>query len=834
MKLKKSLFIFFISFSFYFLLSTIFPYKSVVGALGEFLGGLNFLIFGFLSIFIPIFLGYLAYLWFKDKFDSFYSIKLIGGVFLFLDLLFFQSFFFNKGLIGNLFVNSLDDYIGVVGTFLFLIVFLIWSLFILFEEFSFDVKIPFLYKEPPLLFDIEDNKDLLEEKEIKSESILSKIIEDERKKENDVFSSSEKEDKLDNKEKASYKEVKESETEKNNLADEITDLFTKKDKDENREKESFDVKEDKKDDSTKDNLADGIIELFTKKDKDENREKESFDVKEDKKDDSTKDNLADELTELFIKKEPGKNEKEDTLNKDDKNENIEDILLNEDALFEIKDKEKSSNKEEISIKSKEVKELEETKELLSQIEVGDVKKPSNWKLPSLDFLSKPEEIKKEINEAEIDDKIHRLIDKLKNFKIEGDVVRYYVGPIVTTFEFKPLSNIKLSKISALQDDIAMALRAESIRILAPIPGKDVVGIEIPNTKRETIYLREILESNLFQHSKSPLTVALGKDIVGKPIITDLAKLPHLLIGGTTGSGKSVAVNSMIVSLLYRNSPEDLKLLMVDPKILEFSVYNDIPHLLTPVITDPKKAILALKQLADEMDRRYHLMSKLKVKNIATLNEKYPEEKLPYIVVVIDELAELMMTGGKDAELFISRIAQKARAAGIHLIIATQRPSVDVVTGLIKANLPSRIALRVGQKIDSKVIIDQFGAESLLGMGDMLFTPPGQASLMRLHAPYVSEEEIEEIVEFLKSQGEPDYDNGIVNLEEESSLEELEDVDELFEEAKEIILRDRKTSTSYLQRRLSIGYNRAANIIEQLERAGFLTPPNAKGQREINV
>ena len=385
----------------------------------------------------------------------------------------------------------------------------------------------------------------------------------------------------------------------------------------------------------------------------------------------------------------------------------------------------------------------------------------------------------------------------------------------------------------------MALRAQTIRIQAPIPGKDVVGIEIPNHTVETIYLRDLIESDLFQQSKSPLTIILGKDIVGKPFITDLKKLPHLLIAGTTGSGKSVGINSMILSLLYKNSPDQLRLLMIDPKMLEFSIYNDIPHLLTPVITKAKQAVVALNNMVSEMEKRYVMMSDTRTKNIENYNEKMQKEKgkeLPYIVVIIDELADLMMTSGKDVEHSIARLAQMARAAGIHLIVATQRPSVDVVTGLIKANLPSRISYRVGQKIDSKIILDQQGAESLLGRGDMLFTPPGATGLVRLHAPWSTEEEIEKIVDFIKSQREPDYDKSFLVEESESSRgssdDVYEDLDPLYEEAKSIVLSERKTSISYLQRRLQIGYNRSARVIEQLEINGVLSEPNSKGIREI--
>ena len=498
--------------------------------------------------------------------------------------------------------------------------------------------------------------------------------------------------------------------------------------------------------------------------------------------------------------------------------------------------EKESQSENSSII---VNELEENSKILAQIEKGKLEKPKNFKLPSLKFLQTPPKSVQKVNEAEIDRKIGELLEKLRLFKIDGDVVRTYTGPLVTTFEFKPAPNVKVSKILNLQDDLAMALSAETIRIQAPIPGRDVVGIEIPNDEFQTIYLRDILESKLFQNSKSPLTVALGKDIVGKPFVTDLKSLPHLLIAGTTGSGKSVGINAMILSLLYRNSPENLKLILIDPKMLEFSIYNDIPHLLTPVIIEPKKAILALANLVKEMERRYQLMAKNKVKNIDNYNQKAKKEgleKMPYIVVIIDELADLMMTAGKEVEYSIARLAQMARASGIHIIVATQRPSVDVVTGLIKANLPARLSYRVGQKIDSKVILDSMGAEALLGRGDALFTPPGVNGLVRIHAPWNTEEEIEEVVEFLKAQQAPEYDESYFIAEGESG-EDAEvvgslDLDPLYEKAKEVVLTDKKTSISYLQRKLQIGYNRSANIIEQLEKTGVLSPPNAKGQREI--
>ncbi|EOH0304743.1 DNA translocase FtsK, partial [Campylobacter coli] len=516
---------------------------------------------------------------------------------------------------------------------------------------------------------------------------------------------------------------------------------------------------------------------------------------------------------------------------------------------EITEQDNSFSKEQISQEpSQEItrqkailaKEIELNKALLREIEQGEMEKPKDFELPPLEFLTNPSHNKQEINESEIDKKIYNLLEKLRRFKIGGDVISTYIGPVVTTFEFRPSADVKVSRILNLQDDLTMALMAKSIRIQAPIPGKDVVGIEVPNDEIQTIYLREILESEVFKNAKSPLTIALGKDIVGNAFVTDLKKLPHLLIAGTTGSGKSVGINSMLLSLLYRNSPKTLRLMMIDPKMLEFSIYNDIPHLLTPVITDPKKAVNALSNMVAEMERRYRLMAEAKTKNIENYNEKMKElgeEELPFIVVIIDELADLMMTAGKDVEFYIGRLAQMARASGIHLIVATQRPSVDVVTGLIKANLPSRISYKVGQKIDSKVILDAMGAESLLGRGDCLFTPPGTSSIVRLHAPFASEFEIEKIVDFLKDQQSVEYDESFLKDQQSMGVTSSESMnngeyDELYEDAKRVILSDGKTSISYLQRKLNIGYNRAANIIDQLTESGVLSEPNSKGQREI--
>ncbi len=483
-----------------------------------------------------------------------------------------------------------------------------------------------------------------------------------------------------------------------------------------------------------------------------------------------------------------------------------------------------------------IKELSENKEILDGLDYGEVQKPKDYELPATQLLNALCLKDTSLDENEIDQKIQDLLSKLRTFKIDGDIIRTYSGPIVTTFEFRPAPNVKVSRILGLSDDLAMTLCAESIRIQAPIKGKDVVGIEIPNSQSQTIYLREILESELFQKSSSPLTLALGKDIVGNPFITDLKKLPHLLIAGTTGSGKSVGVNAMILSLLYKNPPDQLKLVMIDPKMVEFSIYADIPHLLTPIITDPKKAIGALQSVAKEMERRYSLMSEYKVKTINSYNEQAPNngvEAFPYLIVVIDELADLMMTGGKEAEFPIARIAQMGRASGLHLIVATQRPSVDVVTGLIKTNLPSRVSFRVGTKIDSKVILDTDGAQSLLGRGDMLFTPPGSNGLVRLHAPFATEDEIKKIVDFIKAQKAVEYDKNFLLEESRMPLDTPNyQGDDILERAKAVILEKKITSTSFLQRQLKIGYNQAATITDELEAQGFLSPRNAKGNREI--
>ncbi len=535
-----------------------------------------------------------------------------------------------------------------------------------------------------------------------------------------------------------------------------------------------------------------------------------------------------------------KTENHNTPNHPKKEENAQEEMIKENLKEEEKETQDAPNFSPVTPTSAKkpvmVKELSENKEILDGLDYGEVQKPKDYELPTTQLLNAVCLKDTSLDENEIDQKIQDLLSKLRTFKIDGDIIRTYSGPIVTTFEFRPAPNVKVSRILGLSDDLAMTLCAESIRIQAPIKGKDVVGIEIPNSQSQIIYLREILESELFQKSSSPLTLALGKDIVGNPFITDLKKLPHLLIAGTTGSGKSVGVNAMILSLLYKNPPDQLKLVMIDPKMVEFSIYADIPHLLTPIITDPKKAIGALQSVAKEMERRYSLMSEYKVKTIDSYNEQAPSngvEAFPYLIVVIDELADLMMTGGKEAEIPIARIAQMGRASGLHLIVATQRPSVDVVTGLIKTNLPSRVSFRVGTKIDSKVILDTDGAQSLLGRGDMLFTPPGTNGLVRLHAPFATEDEIKKIVDFIKAQKEVEYDKDFLLEESRMPLDTPNyQGDDILERAKAVILEKKITSTSFLQRQLKIGYNQAATITDELEAQGFLSPRNAKGNREI--
>ena len=466
-----------------------------------------------------------------------------------------------------------------------------------------------------------------------------------------------------------------------------------------------------------------------------------------------------------------------------------------------------------------------------------------------------------------------LEKKLLDFGVEGDVVEVKPGPVVTMYEFSPAPGVKVNKIANLQDDLAMALQAVSIRIVAPIPGRGVVGIEIPNNDREIVYLKDIIESEAFQKNGGKLPMALGKDIFGQVIVSDLSKMPHLLVAGSTGSGKSVSINTMILSLLYRATPDDVRLIMIDPKMLELSIYEGIPHLLLPVVTNPKKASLALAWAVREMERRYQLMAAKGVRNVDGYNRKLekeakeaelhppkaeenieefldakldeplpiePEEELehghlPYIVLIVDELADLMMVAGREVEESIARLAQMARAAGIHLILATQRPSVDVITGLIKANFPTRISFKVFSRVDSRTILDSMGAETLLGMGDMLFLPPGVGYLQRVHGAFVSELEVQRVVDYLAKQGKPSYDKSILKAPPTTASggEDEEEYDELWDEAVKLVTDSRQASISMVQRRLRVGYNRAARMIERMEQEGIVGPSDGSGKpREV--
>lgn len=463
-----------------------------------------------------------------------------------------------------------------------------------------------------------------------------------------------------------------------------------------------------------------------------------------------------------------------------------------------------------------------------------VKAIGPYRLPDPDLLDEVEKKDFKIDKEAIALNAKRVESKLKDYGIEGEVKEVIPGPVITLYEFEPSPGTKISKIVNLADDLAMALSAPSIRIVAPIPGKSVVGIEIPNAQRQTVYLREIIESDVFIRSQSYLTLALGKTIYGEPYVADLSKMPHLLVAGSTGSGKSVSLNSMILSILFKSTPIHVRFLMIDLKMLELSFYEGIPHLLLPVVTNPKNAKQALRWLIDEMERRYTIMAEKGVRNIDKFNQRLANEErepLPYIVVVIDELADLMMVSTKEVEEYIARLAQMARASGIHLIIATQRPSVDVLTGIIKANFPARISFQVSAKVDSRTILDTSGAESLLGQGDMLFMSPGLGRLMRIHGPYVSEGEIRRVVDFLKEQGKPSYNVEI--LEEKPDEESKVDFeDEKYEEAKRFVLERGEASISMIQRRFRIGYNRAARIIERMEEEGIIGPSDGVKPRQV--
>ncbi|GAA7957971.1 DNA translocase FtsK [Helicobacter pylori] len=829
--------------------------SGLVGRFGVWFAALNKKYFGYLSLINLPYLAWVLFLLYKAKnpFTEIVLEKTLGHLLGILSLLFLQSSLLNQGEIGNSARLFLRPFIGDFGLYALITLMLVISYLILFKLPPKSVFYPYINKTQSLL------------KEIYKQCLQAFSPNFSPKKEGfeNAPSDIQKKETNNDKEKENLKE---------NLIDENHNTPNE---------ESF-LAIPTPYNTTLNDLEpqEGLVQIsphppthYTiypkrnrfddltnptnpplKETKQENKEREPTPTKETLTPTTPKPATLKPIMSAPVMPAPApntenhdktQNQKTPNHPKKEENpqENAQEEMIEETIKENLKEEEKETQNAPsfspitpTSAKTVMVKELSENKEILDGLDYGEVQKPKDYELPTTQLLNAVCLKDTSLDENEIDQKIQDLLSKLRTFKIDGDIIRTYSGPIVTTFEFRPAPNVKVSRILGLSDDLAMTLCAESIRIQAPIKGKDVVGIEIPNSQSQIIYLREILESELFQKSSSPLTLALGKDIVGNPFITDLKKLPHLLIAGTTGSGKSVGVNAMILSLLYKNPPDQLKLVMIDPKMVEFSIYADIPHLLTPIITDPKKAIGALQSVAKEMERRYSLMSEYKVKTIDSYNEQALNngvEAFPYLIVVIDELADLMMTGGKEAEFPIARIAQMGRASGLHLIVATQRPSVDVVTGLIKTNLPSRVSFRVGTKIDSKVILDTDGAQSLLGRGDMLFTPPGTNGLVRLHAPFATEDEIKKIVDFIKAQKEVEYDKDFLLEESRMPLDTPNyQGDDILERAKAVILEKKITSTSFLQRQLKIGYNQAATITDELEAQGFLSPRNAKGNREI--
>ncbi len=825
--------------------------SGLVGRFGVWFAALNKKYFGYLSFINLPYLAWVLFLLYKTKnpFTEIVLEKTLGHLLGILSLLFLQSSLLNQGEIGNSVRLFLRPFIGDFGLYALITLMVIISYLILFKLPPKSVFYPYMNKTQNLLKEI--YKQCLQafspNFSLKKEG-FENTPSDSQKKEtnNDKEKENLKENPIDENHKTPNEEsflaiptpynttLNDLEPQeglvqisphppthytiypKRNRFDDFsnpTNPLLKEPKQETKEREPTLTKETLTPATPKPATLKPIMPISAPNTENDNKTQNQKTPNPPKKEESPQENAQEEMIEETIK-ENLKEEEKETQNAPNFS-----IITPTSAKKPVM-----------------VKELSENKEILDGLDYGEVEKPKDYELPTTQLLNAVCLKDTSLDENEIDQKIQDLLSKLRTFKIDGDIIRTYSGPIVTTFEFRPAPNVKVSRILGLSDDLAMTLCAESIRIQAPIKGKDVVGIEIPNSQSQIIYLREILESELFQKSSSPLTLALGKDIVGNPFITDLKKLPHLLIAGTTGSGKSVGVNAMILSLLYKNPPDQLKLVMIDPKMVEFSIYADIPHLLTPIITDPKKAIGALQSVAKEMERRYSLMSEYKVKTIDSYNEQAENngvEAFPYLIVVIDELADLMMTGGKEAEFPIARIAQMGRASGLHLIVATQRPSVDVVTGLIKTNLPSRVSFRVGTKIDSKVILDTDGAQSLLGRGDMLFTPPGTNGLVRLHAPFATEDEIKKIVDFIKAQKEVEYDKDFLLEESRMPLDTPNyQGDDILERAKAVILEKKITSTSFLQRQLKIGYNQAATITDELEAQGFLSPRNAKGNREI--
>ncbi|GAA9870804.1 DNA translocase FtsK [Helicobacter pylori] len=829
--------------------------SGLVGRFGVWFAALNKKYFGYLSFINLPYLAWVLFLLYKTKnpFTEIVLEKTLGHLLGILSLLFLQSSLLNQGEIGNSACLFLRPFIGDFGLYALIMLMVVISYLILFKLPPKSVFYPYMNKTQSLL------------KEIYKQCLQAFSPNFSPKKEGfeNTLSDLQKKETNNPKEKENLKENPIDENHKTPNEESFLAIPTPYNTTLNDLEPQEGLVQISPNPPThytiypKRNRFDDLTNPTLKEPKQETKEREPTPTKETLTPTTPKPATLKPImpTPIMPASAPNlendnKTENQKTPNHPKKEESPQENPQKENQKESIEEKENLKEEEKetqnapsfspltptSAKKPVMVKELSENKEILDGLDYGEVQKPKDYELPTTQLLNAVCLKETSLDENEIDQKIQDLLSKLRTFKIDGDIIRTYSGPIVTTFEFRPAPNVKVSRILGLSDDLAMTLCAESIRIQAPIKGKDVVGIEIPNSQSQIIYLREILESELFQKSSSPLTLALGKDIVGNPFITDLKKLPHLLIAGTTGSGKSVGVNAMILSLLYKNPPDQLKLVMIDPKMVEFSIYADIPHLLTPIITDPKKAIEALQSVAKEMERRYSLMSEYKVKTIDSYNEQAQSngvEAFPYLIVVIDELADLMMTGGKEAEFPIARIAQMGRASGLHLIVATQRPSVDVVTGLIKTNLPSRVSFRVGTKIDSKVILDTDGAQSLLGRGDMLFTPPGTNGLVRLHAPFATEDEIKKIVDFIKAQKEVEYDKDFL-LEESCMPLDTPNYqgDDILERAKAVILEKKITSTSFLQRQLKIGYNQAATITDELEAQGFLSPRNAKGNREI--
>ncbi|GAA7481304.1 DNA translocase FtsK [Helicobacter pylori] len=824
--------------------------SGLVGRFGVWFAALNKKYFGYLSFINLPYLAWVLFLLYKTKnpFTEIVLEKTLGHLLGILSLLFLQSSLLNQGEIGNSVRLFLRPFIGGFGLYGLIMLMVVISYLILFKLPPKSVFYPYINKTQSLL------------KEIYKQCLQAFSPNFSMKKEGfeNTTSDIQKKETNNDKEKENLKENPIDENHKTPNEESFLAIPTPYNTTLNNLEPQEGLVQISPHPPThytiypKRNRFDDLTSPTNpplKEPKQETKEREPTPTKETLAPTTPKPATLKPIMSAPIMPAPAPNTENDKTpnhpkKEESPQENAQEEMIEETIKENLKEEEKEVQNapsfSPLAPKSAKkpvmVRELSENKEILDGLDYGEVQKPKDYELPTTQLLNAVCLKETSLDENEIDQKIQDLLSKLRTFKIDGDIIRTYSGPIVTTFEFRPAPNVKVSRILGLSDDLAMTLCAESIRIQAPIKGKDVVGIEIPNSQSQIIYLREILESELFQKSSSPLTLALGKDIVGNPFITDLKKLPHLLIAGTTGSGKSVGVNAMILSLLYKNPPDQLKLVMIDPKMVEFSIYADIPHLLTPIITDPKKAIGALQSVAKEMERRYSLMSEYKVKTIDSYNEQALNngvEAFPYLIVVIDELADLMMTGGKEAEVPIARIAQMGRASGLHLIVATQRPSVDVVTGLIKTNLPSRVSFRVGTKIDSKVILDTDGAQSLLGRGDMLFTPPGTNGLVRLHAPFATEDEIKKIVDFIKAQKEVEYDKDFLLEESRMPLDTPNyQGDDILERAKAVILEKKITSTSFLQRQLKIGYNQAATITDELEAQGFLSPRNAKGNREI--